>query len=108
MIASGFRLGDDASRDDGGRRLTMVGELDAHAAQRLLNDVGARLDALDHDVHVDVSGLQFVDSAGLRALVQVDAMVREAGHRLVLEGPTAPVRQVLRIADLDEHFVIRP
>ena len=105
MIASGFQLEDEPA-DVGTRRLRLRGELDAHGADGLRAALRDRLDDQDRVVHLVLDGLQFIDSAGLRALVQVEDHLRVQGRRLVLEHPTSPVLQVIRIADLDDHFEI--
>lgn len=105
MIVAGFGL-DDQPAGAGVRRLALRGELDVHAAQRLAADLEAHVQDGDRAVHLVMDQLDFIDSAGLRALVDVDRRMRESGRRLVLEHPSRPVRHVLRIADLDEHFDI--
>jgi anti-anti-sigma factor len=50
---------------------------------------------------LDLRGLTFMDSTGLRLLVSADARARDAGHRLVVvRGPEA-VHRVLEITGLD-------
>lgn len=105
MIVSGFRI-DDEPAGDGVRRLAVRGELDAHAAGGLQAALECRVRDGDRAVHLVLDGLDFIDSAGLRALVEVDRHLRADGRRLVLETPPDPVRRVLRIAGLDSHFEV--
>jgi len=50
---------------------------------------------------LDLRGLTFIDSTGLRLLVAADSRAREAGHRLAIaRGPEA-VHRVLEITGLD-------
>jgi anti-anti-sigma factor len=50
---------------------------------------------------LDLRKLNFMDSTGLRLLVQADARARESGHRLaIVRGPEA-VHRVLEITGLD-------
>jgi anti-anti-sigma factor len=50
---------------------------------------------------LDLRGLTFMDSTGLRLLVAADARARDAGHRLaIVKGPEA-VHRVLEITGLD-------
>lgn len=83
--------------------LSLEGELDAHVAEGFADAVVARAPGCEV-VSLDVSGLQFIDSAGLRALVELEERLRRDGRRLQLEDPTDNVVRVLRIADLDQHF----
>ena len=76
--------------------VTVAGELDLSQAEEL----GARLDALIKPggiVALDVAGLTFMDSTGLRVLLQATAhaAARGAGFRLV-----APQAAVLRVLEL--------
>ena len=105
MIVSGFRLEDEPA-NVGVRRLALHGELDAHAAEGLQVALERQLGEDDRAVHLVCDRLDFIDSAGLRALVELDRRLRADGRRLVLEKPTRPVRHVLQIADLDQHFEI--
>jgi anti-sigma B factor antagonist len=53
---------------------------------------------------VDLSGLGFMDSSGLRALVMADQRARKADRRLaIVPGPPA-VRRVFEITQLDERL----
>jgi anti-sigma B factor antagonist len=75
---------------DGDVVLELIGELDAHTAPDLSDAVTSVAGA---GTVVDLSGVSFCDSSGLRALV---AAVH-AGARVDLEG--APL-QVLRVVEL--------
>ena len=78
--------------------LELAGELDlANAAEverELLHaeagDAGAIL--------VDLCGLRFIDSTGIRVLLRAAARSRADGNRLVLQRAPRPVLRVLRIA----------
>jgi anti-anti-sigma factor len=91
----------DVQRADGLVQVTLAGELDiaTHGdAETVLKDVqdsGAPL------VVLDLRKLNFMDSTGLRLLVQADARARESGQRLaIVRGPEA-VHRVLEITGLD-------
>ena len=107
MIVAGVRL-DDQPAGAGVRRLVLRGELDVHASQGLRDAIDARVRDGDRAVHLVLDRLDFIDSAGLCALVDVDRDLRAQGRHVVLEHPTRPVRHLLRIAELDGHFEIVP
>jgi anti-sigma B factor antagonist len=66
-----------------------IGKLEASGARVLL---------------VDLSGLEFMDSSGLRALVMADRRARAAARRLaIVPGPPA-VRRVFEITQLDDRL----
>ena len=53
---------------------------------------------------VDLSGLTFMDSTGLRALVTADERARRAGRRLAIVPGPPPVRRVFEITQLDSKL----
>ena len=57
-------------------------------------------------VVVDLSGTDYVDSAGLGTLVLLNKEARAAGGCLVLAGLSDHVRDLLRLVRLDEVFSI--
>ena len=82
------------------------GELDISTAPRLeesLLRVEADGPAL---LVIDLSGLDFMDSTGLRLLISADTRAREAGRRMVLVQGNDMVRRVLRLTRLDERLEI--
>jgi anti-anti-sigma factor len=82
-------------------RVVLSGELDiatygdAEEKLREVQEGGASV------VVLDLRGLSFMDSTGLRLLVQADARAREAGHRLAIVRGPAAVHRVLEITGLD-------
>ena len=82
-----------------------VGEVDSDVSTRLR-------DALEEAVRsgpvlLDLSGVTFLDSAGLSALLRARRVGAELGHRFVVTGVQPPVMRVLaatglhRVLDLD-------
>lgn len=57
---------------------------------------------------VDMSGVEFFDASGIRALVAVYRVLTGEGRHMVLAEPPAAVDRVLRALDLDEIFDIYP
>ncbi len=55
-------------------------------------------------VVVDLSGLEFVDSTGLSALIVARRQAEASGNRVALAGARGPVRRVLAITELDRHL----
>lgn len=90
------------SHDDGST-LVLEGEIDAHTAPEL----AARLDVLPEgtgDVTVDMSAVDFIDSSGLRVVIDVHQRATDAGRRLVLRSPSSAVARLLEIAGLTDHL----
>jgi anti-sigma B factor antagonist len=83
-------------------RLALHGELDVADAQRVESEL-LRLEALCPSVLVlDLRGLTFISSTGLRIVLAADDRARENGRRMVVVRPPDAVRRVFAIAN-DEH-----
>lgn len=84
------------------RVLNAAGVIDAHTAE----DLSGRLDELgvDGNVHLDLSAVEFIDSSGLRALVNAHQALDGAGHQLRLSGISAAVDRLLEITGLRDHL----
>jgi anti-anti-sigma factor len=77
--------------------LRLTGELDLATADTLLQTSRA-----DHrpEIVVDLAELRFIDSTGIRALIEIS---RDAGHRhLLIRAPSPRVRQVFDLIRLDD------
>jgi anti-sigma B factor antagonist len=79
------------------------GEIDAHTAP-LLAEVIANADA--DELVLDLDGIEFIDSSGLRVLIETHRTRAAAGRSLVLRRPSAVVTQLFRIAGLDDYFTV--
>jgi anti-anti-sigma factor len=75
--------------------LALEGELDMSSAELLLSH--AEAGDPGRDLVLELSGLRFMDSSGLRAILQI-AHRREGDAIVVLRNPTPPVERVLRIS----------
>src|ERR687884_1495961 len=71
---------------DGRAYLTLRGELDLATAPELEQLVNESLDA-GNEVVVDLRGLEFMDSSGIRVLVAAHARAGRVGTRLVIVRP---------------------
>jgi len=86
--------------------LVLAGELDAYAAEHLIEAI-ERIDPAAAGIDLDVGGVSFVDSSGLRVLLK-------ASDRL---GPTSvttlrhaqpPLLRLLELTGLLDHFTLAP
>lgn len=55
-------------------------------------------------VVLDCSQISFLDSMGLSALVEADRRAKAVGARLLLSGPSAPVRRVMELSGTEGYF----
>ncbi len=77
------------------------GEIDAHTAPQLAEAMQTLPDGL---VTVDVAGVSFMDSSGLRVLMEAAVRAREAGGDLVVARPTAGIARLIEISGLGEQL----
>lgn len=86
--------------------LSVRGELDVSTAPdladlcRSLRARGAR------DVVIDLTDTSFLDSSGLRALVDAHLLFRDIGGNLRLSHPSDPVKRLFDITGLTGYFSI--
>lgn len=75
-------------RDGDTYRVALAGELDLLTGQRLEHELD-RLQATNaHEVFLDLSGLQFIDSVGIGVIIRANTRSRSHGKRLIiLRGP---------------------
>lgn len=96
---------------DEGARLTIVnnpdgwtiaGEIDAHSAPSL----EAALSVLPEgpQVVVDFAGVTFMDSSGLRVLVDAAATATGTGKTFAIAKPQAAIKRVVEISGLSGHL----
>jgi anti-anti-sigma factor len=85
---------------------TIRGEVDLSNADRLLDELMARIGATPWLV-VDLIGCSYLDSAGLRVIARVDVRCRDAGSglRLVVERGSS-IDRVLAMTHMDEVLTV--
>jgi anti-sigma B factor antagonist len=89
-------------------RVRLIGEMDMSEEQRFADVVtnGVIADK-PATVELDLSELRFMDSSGLRALLQARNTAEDLGVRLVLDDPQPTIRKVLEITLTADRFEIR-
>ena len=96
----------ETSREREHPRVALFGELDIAAAPR----VDEAMSELERDrperIVVDLRGLTFLDSTGLRSLLGADSRARDDGRRLTLIRGPEPIQRVLSITGLDGRLDI--
>jgi anti-sigma B factor antagonist len=75
----------------------LAGEIDAHTAPELAT---AMVQLPPGDVIVDLGDVSFMDSSGLRVLIDVAARAREAGGDLIIAHPTPGISRLVEISGL--------
>ena len=84
----------------------LSGDLDLSTAKRAEEAIEAAERSGAATVVVDLRGLSFMDSTGLRVIVSADKRARRSNKRVVIVQGPAPVRRVFEITRLDERLDI--
>jgi anti-anti-sigma factor len=95
---------------EGAILIALSGELDISEVDRFVEVLAAAEAKRPTVLVIDLRGLQFMDSSGIRVMVEADLRAREAGRRLIIvRGPDA-VHRVFTIALLEKRleFVDEP
>ncbi len=89
---------------EGRADVVLRGELDLSTADKVDREV-RRAEGIAIELLVlDLSRLTFLDSTGLRLIVEADQRARESDRRLVVVKGPAAVQRVFSITKLDERF----
>ena len=91
---------------DGWQVLRLAGEVDVATAPRLRDRLVQLINEGPPQLVVDLSGLSFIDSMGLGALVSGLKRARAHDGDLRLAGPSDHVAKVLSITRLDQAFLV--
>ncbi|HEY3693326.1 MAG TPA: STAS domain-containing protein [Pseudonocardiaceae bacterium] len=85
------------------RVITVTGEVDALTAQQLLDCLITHLTAA-RVVVVNLDGVRYLASSGLRALFEANEFATHQGHHLRLVSKSRTANLVLETTGLREHF----
>jgi anti-sigma B factor antagonist len=96
----------EITRNGGAAWVQPFGELDLDTVHR----VEAALDELRGagcaDMVLDLRGLTFMDSTGLRLVIRWDNAARENGFRFAIVLGQEPVQRVFRLTGMDGHLAV--
>lgn len=87
-------------------RLGLAGSLDIEGSQQIEKEFLSAVSAGGRSVIVDLSGVTYLASFGMRLLVQAYKALDHAGKKLVLLSPQPEVRRVLDAAGLTDLLVV--
>ena len=86
-----------SEQNAGTAQLALEGELDLASAAQVEEELGALQAARPQRIVVDLSGLAFIDSTGLRTLIQADQRAREAGSEMILLPGDESIQRVFEL-----------
>jgi anti-sigma B factor antagonist len=92
----------------GARAIAVDGELDVQTAPQFTEEVEVAVWGTAGVFVLDLSGLSFLDSSGLHALLRARAYLAREDRALVLVCPPGPARRVLDLAGVLDTFVVYP
>ncbi len=87
-----------------GQLLTLTGRLDAEAAPELEQRCARLIGSQTGTLIVNVGRLDYLSSAGLRALLSTGKSLQRQNRKLVLVATAGPVRQIIELAGFDKIF----
>jgi anti-sigma B factor antagonist len=104
---TGVQMTIEIEFDEAGTTLSVGGEMDLAAADELAAAVDRALGSGESPLIVDLSGVSFIDSTGLGALVRFQNAATAADRELVLQAPSERVLRILELTGLTSTFTIR-
>lgn len=82
------------------------GEIDTAVRDEAVAIVTSAAEDRTKTVVLDLSAVTFIDSAGLHALVRLDAWAIESNRKLVIRNPTDVVQRLLALSGLDTKLSV--
>jgi anti-anti-sigma factor len=86
--------------------VSVAGEVDLETASELGDHALDALREVSPHVVVDLSGVTFMDSTGLKVLLTIQRRAQLAGGSFAVAGATRSVRKVLTLTGLDQTFAL--
>jgi len=80
--------------------ISLTGDMDAYDAEAFDGVVNEVINSGDRDVIVDFSGLKYISSSGLRALITLRKQVLKKGGKLGLVSLSDKVLEVFKVSKL--------
>jgi anti-anti-sigma factor len=97
----------ETSTADGTPIVRVSGEIDLSNAARVRDAIGAAIPDLPVVV-VDLTGTEYLDSAGIAMLFRLAGRLDYNRQKLELVVPTdAPIRAVIRLTNLDQVITVK-
>jgi anti-anti-sigma factor len=87
---------------------TPTGRIDASNAAVAEKDMLARLEAAQYRLVIDLSGIEYLSSAGLRALLVAAKTAKSHGGMTVLAAPRPTVAEVFKMSGFEKIIKITP
>lgn len=92
-------------RRAGAAIVRLEGDLDIASEQQATADLEGALDGADMLV-VDLRGLAFIDSTGVRVLLSVELLARERGARFGVVRGDGMIARLLEVTRIEQRFPV--
>jgi anti-sigma B factor antagonist len=86
----------------------VIGRIDSTNAAELGGALDRSVDEGRNNLVLDLGGVEYMSSAGLREMVRILKRVKRGGGDLRIANPSDRVKEVLELAGLDSIFEIYP
>lgn len=97
-----FRVDVEPERDS--VRVAPVGELDIATVEKLRAEVDRLRESGFAKLVLDLRGVRFLDSTGLRLVLELDAAAKEASQDLVLIRGSSVVQRIFEVTQVAERL----
>ena len=85
-------------------RLVARGELDVYVGPVIVEHVKKLADQGVKLIILDLADVSFLDSSGLRGIIQAGNLLAQHDGQLLIEGATGATQRVLEITGMLEHY----
>ena len=97
-----FRVDVEPARES--VRVAPVGELDIATVDKLQDEVARLLATGFEKIVLDLRGVRFLDSTGLRLVLELDAAARTASHELCVIRGSDVVHRIFEVTQVEDRI----
>jgi anti-sigma B factor antagonist len=97
-----FRIDVEPARDS--VRVAPVGELDIATVDKLREEVDRLRESGFSKLVLDLRGVRFLDSTGLRLVLELDQAARDASHELQIIRGSPVVQRIFEVTQVAERL----
>ena len=94
------------SREDGILDIQLEGRIDHPAAADLVNDLEAVITSDDRAVVLSLRRLEYINSAGMRAILDVFRKLQRQDAKFAIYSPIGPVKEVFQLSGFNRVMAI--
>ncbi len=83
---------------------TVCGEVDAAVSERLDHELEDLPEIAEGPIEIDLAGVTFIDSSGLRVLLRLADRIAIAGGTVIMRNPSDVVTRLITVTKLEATF----